>query len=72
MTGLDIKYLEILPDIANSIPLSEFKDWLCLDEFGLRTGPNRDHLIACLDYCDADREEIILNTLASMQEVPLI
>jgi len=57
---LELTVLSLLPKIANQIPLSEFRDWLCLDRYGIASEPNTKYIVAALPFLDAEHESIAL------------
>lgn len=61
---LELTVLTLLPKIANQIPLSEFRDWLCLDRYGIVGEPNTQYIVAALPFLDAEHESIALRLLA--------
>jgi len=64
INGLELAGLSILPRIANQVPLSEFKAWLCLDRYGRPGEPNEEYIVSALPFLDSDRERIALRLLA--------
>jgi len=64
INGLELAVLSLLPKIANQVPLSEFRDWLCLDQYGVASEPNTQYIVAALPCLDAEPGLIALRVFS--------
>ena len=64
MQGLEILYLGLKESLLDDMPKEEFIDWLHHDASGIRREePNKQFLLDCLPWCNAEQEKIVYSFL---------